>query len=270
MTFTKMTGLGWALTMASALLAFNAASASAQLSVDELEVTLRPDAPQQRTGVIRITNDTDKPVHAMLEIQDWNRDLSGANQFFPLGTVSGSCKEHLKVFPLSVRIDAHRTEPVRISYDGDAAASCWGIVFMQSNDPPKTTSGKSQITYVVRTGVKVYVESEKARREGEVDSVRLTTTNASATDTTKVKAIEVLFKNTGTAHLKPSGAVEVRSATNDVVAKLNIPEFPIAPGDGRRIVLALPALAPGRYVALALIDYGGLDISAGQLEFEVK
>lgn len=241
----------------------------AQLSVDELELRILPEIPSQRTAVFRVTNDTDAPVQALLELQDWKRDESGANQFLPLGSVQGSCREHVKVFPLSVRIDAHKSEPIRVSFDGDAAASCWNVVFVQSTEPPKQAAKQSSITYLVRTGVKVYVEPANAVRQGDVDSVRLVRVNASATDTTQVDAIELLFRNSGHAHLKPTGAVEVRSADNQVVARLDIVEFPIAPGDSRRLVLPMPKLPVGRYVALALIDYAGPEISAGQLEFEL-
>ena len=242
----------------------------AQLSVDELELRIHPEVTNARTSVFQVTNDTDKPIQAMLELQDWRRDATGANQFLPAGTTSGSCGQHIRIFPASLRVGAHATEPVRVSYDGDAARTCWAIVFVQANEPPKASSNnQSSITYVMRTGVKVYVEPENAARLGDVDSVLITHMNASATDSTQVPAIALLFHNTGQAHLKPSGAIEVRSADNQIAAKLTLEEFPIAPGDVRKLVLALPKLAPGRYVALALLDYAGSDIAAGQLEFEI-
>lgn len=264
---TSGRALQWALALFGVLAL--PCSSLAQLSVDELEVFLRPNSAAQRTGVIRITNPTSKSVQALLDVQDWNRDETGANQFSRLGTLSSSCGEHLKVFPASVRIEADRTEAVRITFDGDANASCWAVVFIQANEPPRPSAEHSQITYVVRTGVKVYVEPTNAQREGDVDAVTLASTAASATDSTKIRALEVRFRNTGAAHLQPTGAVEVRGADNQVVATVPIERFPIAPGDVRRIVVPLPTISPGRYVALALIDYAGPDIAAGQLEFEI-
>ena len=250
--------------------AFGPARAFGQLSVDELEVSLRPENAKQRGGLIRITNDTDAPIQAMLEIQDWKRDDTGANEFLPLGSTAGSCGAQLKVFPSTIRIEGHRTEAVRVAFEGAATKSCWAIVFIQSNERPKPSSRQSQISYVVRTGVKVYVEPEKAVKAGDVDSVGYTTMAASATDTSKVPALQVLFRNTGEAHLKPTGALEVRTTDNKIVASLPIGEFPIAPGDARRITLKVPKLPAGHYIALALIDFGGADIAAGQSEFEVR
>lgn len=267
---SKVVTMGRVLTTALALLGVLApAQAAAQLSVDELEVFLRANGATQRTGVIRITNDSHKPVQAMLELQDWNRDEGGTNRYFPMGTAKGTCGERLKVFPASVRIEGRRTESVRVTFEGDAAAACWAIVFVQANEPPRPPSEQSHISYIIRTGVKVYVEAGSAQRLGEIDSLQPALVPAGPADTTKVRGLEVLFRSIGTAHMKPTGAVEVRSADNQVVAKLAIEEFPIAPGDTRRLQLALPKVPGGRYVALALIDYGGAEIAAAQLEFTI-
>lgn len=267
---SKVVTMGRALTRVLALLGVLVpAQASAQLSVDELEVFLRANGSAQRTGVIGITNDSDDPVQAMLELQDWNRDDGGTNRYFPVGTTKGTCGDRLKIFPASVRIEARRTESVRVTFEGDAAAACWAIVFIQANEPPKAPSERSHISYIIRTGVKVYVEAGSAQRHGEIDSLQLQLVPAGPTDTAKVPGLEVLFRSIGTAHMKPTGAVEVRSADNQVVAKLDIEEFPIAPGDIRRLKLALPKVPGGRYIALALIDYGGAEIAAAQLEFTI-
>ena len=244
-------------------------SARAQISVDELEVFLRPELAERRSGVVRVTNHAPQPAQVLIDIQDWSRDSTGANQFHPLGTLSQSCRQQLRVFPAALRIDAGRTEAVRISFEGDRAASCWGIVFMQTNEAPKAVAG-SQIAYVIRTGVKVYVEPQNAARAGDIDDVVRTTAPASATDSTRVPALGIVFRNSGQAHLKPRGAVEVRDESNALLAKLDIAEFPVAPAGIRQQLVVLPALKPGRYVALALLDYGGAEIAAGQLEFEVR
>lgn len=241
----------------------------AQISVDELEVLLRPDLAERRSAVVRVTNHSDKATQVLLDIQDWDRDSTGANKFHPMGTLPQSCRQRLRVFPMSLRVEAKRTEAVRITFEGDNTASCWGIVFMQSSEPPKATTG-SQITYVIRTGIKVYVEPQNAEKVGDIDDVVLTTMPKSATDTAKVPALGITFRNSGKAHLKPKGAVEVRDENNSIVAKLDISEFPVAPTDVRKLLLALPALKNGRYVALALLDYGGAEIAAGQYEFEVR
>lgn len=262
---------GRSLTVATALLGvlLGAGSAAAQLSVDELELFMRPGSAP-RSGVIRVTNSSPQAVQALIDIQDWDRDEAGTNRFHALGTHEQSCRQRLKVFPMALRIEAGATETLRVSFDGAATESCWAVVFIQGNEQ-RTQSNQSQITYVVRTGVKVYVEPAAATRNGDVEGVQMVLQRvAGSADTTAVPHLEVQFKNTGTAHLKPRGAIEIRSADNVAAAKLDIAEFPIVPGALRKLALPLPQLRPGRYVALALLDYGGADIAAGQYEFEVR
>jgi hypothetical protein len=85
-------------------------------------------------------------------------------------------------------------------------------------------------------------------------------------DTVTVRAVEIAFRNSGEAHLKTRGSVELRRGDNTLVTRLDIPEFPSVPGSLRRVTVELPAdLAAGAYVALALLDYAGQEIAAGQV-----
>jgi hypothetical protein len=70
--------------------------------------------------------------------------------------------------------------------------------------------------------------------------------------------------------VKPRGAVEIRRADNTSAGRVDILEFPLEPAAVRRIVVSLPALSPGQYVLLALLDFGGAAIAAGQLELLVR
>lgn len=239
-----------------------AAPASAQLSVDELEVFLSADGAP--SGVIQVTNETDRPAQVLVQVQDWERDVTGANQFLELGSHERSCRERLQVFPLGMRLEPRQTQPLRVTFEGDADASCWNVVFIQTNDPPSPTSAGSQLTYVVRTGVKVYVEPAGAAAYGEISAIRETTAADSA------RAVEIDFRNLGEAHLKPRGVVEIRRADNSVAGHVELTEFPLEPGGLRTLAIPLPELSPGQYVVLALLDYGGPDIAAHQLELVVR
>jgi P pilus assembly chaperone PapD len=249
-------------------------AAAAQISVDELEVFLRPGRGAASTGSLRVTNDTDKPVQAFVEIQDWDRDDRGANRFFPSGSVAQSCKDRVKVFPMTLRLEPKRSETMRVSFEGDSTANCWSIVFIQANEP-RPELKKSAITYIIRTGVKVYVEPANAKRDGAIEDVRVGMRRqlpaSGGKDSIDVREVQVTFHNMGDAHLRTHGSIELRKSDNSVAGKLEIQEFPSVPGSIRKISLPLPKdLAPGAYVALALLDYGGQEIAAGQAEFEVK
>ena len=50
-----------------------------------------------------------------------------------------------------------------------------------------------------------------------------------------------------------------------------IDEFPTLPGSVRKVMVDVPSgLAPGDYVVLALIDFGGAELVAGQIDYQAK
>jgi hypothetical protein len=254
---------GRALQVALVLLALGITprAATGQFSVSHSELTLKSNVTAYRSTVVRITNSADQETEAVLQVQDWHRDETGNNAFLPLGTGSGSCREHLKVTPSTLRIAAHETEHVRVSFDGEYDKSCWAVVFVQPNEQRAAAGGPANVLRPASPGVKVYVQPEWAVREGVVQSLSYQREPSS---------VELLFRNTGHAHLEPFGAVEIRNAKNLVVATVDVSRFPIAPADQRRLRVPLPRLAPGRYTAVALFDYKGSDIAERELPFEIR
>jgi len=114
----------------------------------------------------------------------------------------------------------------------------------------------------VRTGVKVYGESSTAKRDGLIEAMTLTGANNDS--------LSVSFRNAGDVQLAVKGAIEVRRADNSVVHRTELDVFPVLPEQHRRIDAAVPALPKGRYVLLALLDFGGSELVAGQMEYEVR
>ena len=67
-----------------------------------------------------------------------------------------------------------------------------------------------------------------------------------------------------------SGRIEVKSG-GQVVDRILMPKDMLVERDGKRIIEAVgKKLAPGSYSALALVDYGGQNLIAGQTTFVVR
>jgi len=85
---------------------------------------------------------------------------------------------------------------------------------------------------------------------------------------------EVSFQNTGNVQLRPKGRLDIISRSGDTVRSIIIEEFPLLPRAVRylRIVdTSVEPLSPGRYLALAVLDFGNPDyLTGGQLAFDVK
>ena len=236
--------------------------AEGQLAVDQVELFLSPQAQSRRVQSFNVSNEGEQVVEATLYLNDWDRDEQGENRFTDSGRLPQSCGRYLKIFPLSLRLPPHTQQAVRVSLEGadSLRAACWSVVFVESSTQRPTT-GRT-ITYVTRLGVKLYVVPPNLPKDGEVEDVGL--------EDSAGRKLTVSFRNSGEVPLWPTGRVEFRRLDGSVAGTVPIEEFPVLPGSLRRLTVQCPALSPGRYVALALIDYGGSDVAGGQVPLTVR
>ncbi|HET8770185.1 MAG TPA: hypothetical protein VFM71_04300 [Gemmatimonadaceae bacterium] len=251
----------------------------AQVSVDELEVhmQLAPDrAPITR--VIPVRNEEDVAQQVRISLGDWTRDSLGYNLFTEPGSQPSSCGDRVQVFPQTFQVAAGATEMVRVAYTPTPADSgCWSIVFIETVKPPpaQPDAQGSFLTIEIRTGVKLYVHRPGeialgAVQDAWMDEVWRRVNSASGVpDSVRVREATVLFANTGTAHLRVRSTMEIRSLDNRVLHTIDGGEAPMTPGSTRQIRIPLPALAAGDYVAIVLLDYGGDEVTAAQLDIRI-
>lgn len=80
------------------------------------------------------------------------------------------------------------------------------------------------------------------------------------------------FRNPGDWPLRPSGAVEIRDAGGAVVATAPVPAFSVLPEHERRLRVSLPleSAAPGRYLAVPILDFGADYLAGAQADFRIE
>ncbi len=242
--------------------------ASAQLLVDPLEVVMITAGASRVSASFSLANTSDNPVQATISRQDWNRQENGDNRFLPTGTSGQSCGAMLSVSPLSIRIDPHSSRIIRLGVQNAAALTkeCWDIFFVEEVPQRASVRGNS-LQYIFRTGVKVYVAPKGLARDGAVEGMEVEDVAVPAAK----KQIAIRFHNTGGMHLTAKGRLEFRRLDNSVAMQAPIPEFPTLPGATRKVLIDVPTgLAAGDYVVLALIDFGGAELVAGQIDFQAK
>jgi len=252
--------------------------AHAQLLVDPLEVTMLAAGTNRVSASFSLSNTSDKPVQATISRSDWDRAENGDNRFLASGSSGTSCGAMLTVSPASVRIEPHTSRVIRLGAQPGAALTreCWDIIFVEEIPQRSTTKGNS-LQYIFRTGVKVYVAPPGLTRDGAVEDMEVVDAppvRAASTTPAKPAAkrqIAIRFHNTGAMNLVAKGRVEFRRLDNSLATQVAIEEFPTLPGATRRILVDVPNdLAAGDYVALALIDFGGAELVAGQIDLQAK
>jgi P pilus assembly chaperone PapD len=259
--------------------------ASAQLLVDPLEVTIVTAGNGRVSASFSMSNTSDSPVQATITRQDWDRQENGDNRFLPAGTSGTSCGAMLTASPLSIRIEPHTSRIIRLGVQDAAALSkeCRDIFFVEEVPQRASVRGNS-LQYIFRTGVKVYVAPPGLKRDGAIEgmdvedvAVRLAASSTTAAKPASVassatkKQISIRFHNTGGAHFVAKGRLEFRRLDNSLAMQVPIAEFPTLPGAVRKVMVDVPSgLAAGDYVVLALIDFGGAELVAGQIDFQAK
>ncbi len=270
-----MVGLaGLGIAEAQAQTAAPAAPATAAFDTDELELYLVPDARGRTAGTFRVRNNGRAAGTATLYVNDWDRSVDGENRFFPLGSQPGSCRTAVRIFPANVRLAAGSEQTVRVEFDAGQpiTAPCWSIVFVESAPTP-AAGNTSQVMVQMRTGVKVYVSPPNAARLAELTDLKLDRHRPippePASDTLGVDVVASV-RNQGGMQVPFAGRIEYRTLDDAVVSTQRLTPTPVLPGAAREIRVRVPKLPAGRYVAVALLDYGGAEILAGQAELEVR
>ena len=257
--------------------------ASAQLLVDPLEVSLITAGTGRVSGSFSLSNTTDAAVQATITRQDWDRVENGDNRFLPAGSTGTSCGTMLSASPVSIRMEPHSTRIIRLGAQPTSAITkeCWDIFFVEEVAQHSAVKGNS-LQYIFRTGVKVYVAPPGLARDGAVENmavadVPVKPTAASATLATSPapqrtkRQIAITFHNTGGMHVLAKGRLEFRRLDNSLAMQVPIEEFPTLPGAIRKVMVDAPSgLAAGDYVVLALIDFGGAELVAGQIDYQAK
>jgi P pilus assembly chaperone PapD len=257
--------------------------AAGQLLVDPLEVMLTTEGANSIAATFTIMNSSARAVQATITREDWDRLENGENRFLPPGTTGASCGKLLSVSPLTIRVEPRSSRTVRLAVEGAEALKkeCWDIVFVEEAPQRQSVRGNS-LQYTFRTGVKVYVAPpglplDAAIEDMKIEDVAVHPDSAKANKPVAGKAagtkrqIAIRFRNTGGMHLLAKGRLEFRRPDNSLAIQVPIPEFPTLPGSTRKVSIDAPtALVAGEYVVLALIDFGGAELIAGQIDYQAK
>lgn len=262
-----------------AFIGLSAAPLNAQLTVDQLEITVTPSATARVMATFVVHNGGKDAAQAVLTREDWSRSENGENQFVASGSTRNSCGALMTVFPTAFRIEPGADQTIRLAVEKapNMAKECWDIVFVEALTT-KRTQTRSGLQYIFRTGVKVYVTPKQLKRDASIIDMKLENVGTRLASQGRIAAlpattqrIAIRFSNSGQLHLAARGMIEIRRMDNSIVVKIPIVEFPTLPGAVRQLEIDVPPTVPaGTYIGLALIDFGGSEIAAGQLELTLR
>jgi hypothetical protein len=240
------------------------APSSADISVDvspaKYELTTQPG--KQETFPITVRNTSGAAVHIVASLSDYVVGPTGNYVFAAAGKSPFSLSKEISINPREFDLDAGSFVQVRFSVDVPQTANGeYSTLVFFTTRPTRKGGG---LSVVERIASKVYVIiPDSARISGEVDDVK-----AQSLDDGQHYLID--FRNTGNAHVYLSGRVEIRQGST-VIDRVSFPAGMLVERAGKRLIDAVgKKLAPGSYSVVAMVDYGGPNLVAGQANITVR
>lgn len=259
--FSKYVVLGVAL---STLVLLAPASAPADISVDvsPAKYELQTAPGKTETFPILVRNTSTAAVHILAYLSDFEVGPNGNYVFSKPGKNPFSVAKAITINPREFDLDPNTSQQVRFSVDVpmNASGEYSSMVFFET----RPTRAQRGVSIAERIASKIYVDiPESTHFTGEIDDV-------SAKSLGDGQHYLVGFHNTGNVHVYLSGRVEIKQG-GAVVDKVTLPTGMLVERAGKRVVDAVgKKLPPGSYQAVALIDFGGPNLVAGQTSFTVR
>jgi hypothetical protein len=258
----------------STLLPFIGAQAGFVASPMELHYEVA--AGTEGALTLNISNKADDPLTVRMYLVDSRFGRDGAEENLDPGTLDRSCADWVRLEENVLDFGPREVRRVRVSLAAPPAArgSYWTKLFLEEiSSPQVTTTVHGDRTYNIfmkqRLGVRIF---QDVPGTGAPD-VSIASMEIRESEDERHSAVLVDVVNTGNTILRCTGELELRDATGAVAEKIpmgSLGRFVVFP-DGERTIAARPRpdLPPGTYTALALIDFGGDHLVAGDVLLEV-
>ncbi len=232
--------------------------AAAQITIDHDAVTLNPANASERIANLSVRNAGTSSVQISAQFEDWDVDAEGASHWRKSGAVPGACGHRVSMSPSALQLAPGEQRVLRVSLNINArfVAECWSAVVLRTVSTGK--SGIDSAAALPKT-VPLYVTPSGLAVDGELSNMFV-----------KDDSLEVVFRNTGKLRTNIVVEIQVQSAGDSVVATVPLDSTTVLVGAARHFRVAMPKLPPGNYLLVALIDFGGAQLTAVQAALDMR
>lgn len=230
---------------------------SAQFAVYPIVLDLNAAAGDTVVQSVFVRNESNTVREFKFELQDFDQDSVGTPRFLAAGTHPHSCAARVQVYPLAATLAPGQTQELRVRFAGQDA-TCWSALFAEV----RSTDAQG-IVARQQIGVRINGSLPDAAREGEILRLQVEATSS--------PQLHLWFRNNGAVPVRPSGDLEIRDPSGEVVGAMRIDAFSVLPGATRRIALPLPERLPaGRFTIVPVLDFGGDYLAGAQTAYVVR
>lgn len=246
------------------------------VNLGKLELELGPNG--RTTRQLEIVNTDNKPADVSVFVADWSQDENGAVEAVDPSKTKApdSASAWIGVDPQRFVLQKGEKKNVTVSIATPKGAlplkEYRSMVFTETAEtraPQIAAPGRElQVRVISRIGTKIFLRNPQGQTKLDCEVTKV----AEETRDGK-RGLEIQVANRGDVHLESDNSkVAFRNAAGVTVETAPVSPFSILPGKTRNAFFELPE--PGesklengkKYNALAVIDYGGDDLVAGELE----
>lgn len=250
------------------------APARATFVVSPMELHLQASPGGGESASVTVRNTGHRPLLLKLYPSDSRFDTDGSEEEVPLGSLERSCAPWLTfdAAVLELAPGEARLVELRFAVPAGARGSYWTKLYIEEMSQPEPfrreiARRKYQVFIKQRMGVRLFADLPgTATREALVEKVE---TQAEE----RGRSYAVRVRNPGKTLLRCQGRVEIRDTRGEVVEAIKLGsngEFLVFPGAARDLSASGESrLPPGTYTALAVVDFGGEHLVAGEEVFRV-
>lgn len=260
------------LVMIVSLWAYLPVYAQSGIAAAPMQLTFDAGSGASQTQIVTLSNPGDAPVTMIAGFSDWYRDSTGNIMYAAPTALPASCSGWLKIFPASQFVlqpgeKKEVTVMISLPPGAPAVSSNSMLLFTQLNKQEVTNKKGIVINLAVRIGIQIYNTPQGVhKKEVEIDQFSDTLINEG---NIVEKQLFLRLRNSGQVSAEGKASIELTHMSTGTKTTLPIIMFYTLPGAVRQIKIPLAGtLLPGRYSAVALIDYGeDQELRIGQLEF---
>lgn len=263
------------LALLATLISGVAAPARAHFVVAPMELHLDVRAGGSQSADLFVTNRGTEPLTVRIDGVDslWNED--GVEATFDPGTTPRSCAAWVALPENVLEVPPGETRSVTVTLNvpPGAQGSFWSKLLVEEISSPQvqTQEYPERVYHIFmrqRVGVRIFQNVPGTDRPDA-----LITNVVAVAEGDAPPSVTVRVENPSNSILRCDGHVELRDERGAIAAKVplgSLGRFVIFPDAARNLVAQVSApLAPGIYTALAIVDFGGPHLIAGDTVFEV-
>lgn len=245
-------------------------------SVIPMSFNFNPAPGDTITKVLTVRNSGNIEEELIIYIKDIQYDENGNGKELESGNIDRGMAKWVDIFPEKLTVKGGENKQVRFTLivpEEIEPGSYWANMYAESVSNP-TLMSKSEVkgrVVSIFSNMRYQINLNTTIKGDYVKSGEITNVKVISNDNDTTLVVNTTFENSGNIILRCNGTVEIRDEMGETVETISLGSFKTYPECIRIIKSIIPkTLKPGEYSALAVIDFGGEFLVAGETFFEIS